>query len=172
VVKGQDIVVLLALLGRPSGPPPTLPELAKELSLGVGPIHRSLGRLEEAALVSPDRQVRLAQAEEFFSHALPYLYPPQMRGETRGIPTAWAAPPLSERLADSAAPPPVWAHPLGEVRGIEMEPLHHIVPEAALRSEELYERLALVDALRAGDARIRELARDELRRYFSAIASH
>ena len=36
------------------------------------------------------------------------------------------------------------------------------MPNAALRNYQLYERLALVDALRAGDARVRKLARDEL----------
>jgi hypothetical protein len=166
MLKGQDILVLAALLAR-DGPPMTLPQLAKQLSLGVGPIHRSLARLGEAGLVGPDRSVWLAQADEFLGHSLPYLFPPRMHGEARGIPTAWAASPLRERLAVAAGSPLVWAHPLGEVRGIEIEPIHPVVPEVARRSEDLYERLALIDALRAGDARVRGLAHEQLRQEFS-----
>jgi hypothetical protein len=46
---------------------------------------------------------------------------------------------------------------------MEFEPVHAAAFEAALRDPGLYERLVLVDALRAGDARLRNLAHDELR---------
>ena len=48
------------------------------------------------------------------------------------------------------------------MRGIELEPLHPAVPEVARRNPALGERLALLDALRLGDARVRTLARDAL----------
>lgn len=168
MLKGQDMLILVALLGRRT--PPTLPELSKSLAMGLGPIHRSLVRLEDAGLVSADREVRLAQADEFFGHALRYVFPPRMKGETRGVPTAWAAPPLNRQLADTGGPALLWAHPLGKARGIELEPLHPSVPEVALRDDELYERFALIDALRAGDARVRGLARRELQKHFTASA--
>jgi len=43
-------------------------------------------------------------------------------------------------------------------------PLHKNVPQAALEDAKLYELLALVDALRDGRARERELAGHELKR--------
>jgi hypothetical protein len=165
--KGQDIVVLAAMLGH-QGVPPTIAELAERLSLDVATIHRSLARLAEAGLVSNDREVQLAQADEFFGTALRYVFPPRMKGETRGVPTAWAATPLREQLTATGESPLVWAHPLGEVRGIEIEPLHPRVPQVALRDRDLYERFALIDALRAGDARVRDLARRELQKHVAA----
>jgi DNA-binding transcriptional ArsR family regulator len=158
------------LLGR-RGSAPTLPELSKSLELGLGTLHRSLGRLREAGLVSPNREGQLAQADEFFSHALRYVFPPRMRGETRGVPTIWAAPPLNGFIASGSGPTLVWAHSLGEARGIELEPLHPRVPDIALRDSELHQRFALLDALRAGDARARDLARGELQKLFVAPAS-
>jgi len=53
---------------------------------------------------------------------------------------------------------PVWPDPQGRQRGIAITPLHPAVPELARRDPELAERLALIDAIRMGDARIRGLA--------------
>lgn len=168
MLKGQDIVVLATMLGQ-EGAPPTIAELSSRALLSVATTHRSLGRLMEAGIVSTGRSVQLAQADEFFGHALRYVFPAQLKGETRGVPTAWSAPPLRERLAGSSESGLVWAHPLGEARGGELVPLHPCVPDMALRDRVLYERLALIDALRAGDARIRELARSELQERFVAM---
>ncbi len=49
------------------------------------------------------------------------------------------------------------------VRGHSILPLYPSVPEAALKDEKLYELLALVDALRIGRAREKELAVVELK---------
>jgi hypothetical protein len=165
-MKGQDVVVLSALLG--SAESPTLPALSKGLRLSVATVHRSVKRLQSAGLLDEDRNVQLAQADEFFAHALQYLFPPRFGGESRGVPTAWAAPPLEDELASAEGPPPVWPHPEGGSRGIALDPLHEAVPALASRDAELYERLALVDALRIGDARIRSLALDELRGRYRA----
>lgn len=166
-MKGQDIVVLLGLLNH-RGERPTLHELAKELELGPATIQRSLGRLAEAGLLR-DRLVLVAQADEFLAHGLRYLFPVKMAGESRGVPTSWAAPVLRSLLAgvDESGPPPVWPHPQGTARGIALEPIHPVVPELALRDETLYQRFALLDALRSGDARLRGLAESELRRHLT-----
>jgi hypothetical protein len=78
------------------------------------------------------------------------------------VPTAYAAPPLSESIADAGDPPPVWPHPESAVRGQTLKPLHRAVPKAALRDPALYELLALIDALRDGRVRERQLAEREL----------
>ena len=49
------------------------------------------------------------------------------------------------------------------MRGEGLEPLYKSVPRAARADAQLYEWLALVDAVRAGRARERELAVKELR---------
>jgi beta-galactosidase len=83
---------------------------------------------------------------------------------TRGVPTSYAASPLSKTIADAGELPPVWPYADGKVRGYSFAPLHKNVPQAALADERLYELLALVDALRNGRARERMLASQELTR--------
>jgi len=58
--------------------------------------------------------------------------------------------------------PLVWPYASGTVRGMGLEPLHAAVPKAAHNDPELGERLALVDALRLGDARLADVGRREL----------
>ena len=84
--------------------------------------------------------------------------PPLVVEVTRGLPTSYAAPPLNEHIAAGADLPPVWPY----LRGVSLEPLYKTVPPAALRDERLYELLALIDALREGRARERNLAEKEL----------
>ena len=157
MLKGQDVVILLALVGDSSSR--SVRELAGHVGYDVGGTHRGLQRLREAGLYAPDRRrVPIAAAEEFLIHGVKYVFPSRRGSETRGVVTAWAAQPLVQELARVPELPPVWPHPTGQTRGIALEPLHPIVPDAALRDPELWERLALVDALRAGDARARGLA--------------
>jgi hypothetical protein len=57
---------------------------------------------------------------------------------------------------------PVWPHPEGTARGYALEPLYRTVPEAARHDRAVHEVFALVDALRDGGVRERELALREL----------
>ncbi len=61
-------------------------------------------------------------------------------------------------------PPPVWPYAKGQVRGYSFSPLHKNVPQAALEESPLYELLALVDALRDGRARERDIAGRQLKK--------
>lgn len=78
------------------------------------------------------------------------------------MPTSYAAPPLCA-LISSSADPPVWPHPMGVARGYAFSPLYKTVPEAAALDGELYQLLALVDAIRDGQAREAALAIQELK---------
>ncbi|HTW30579.1 MAG TPA: hypothetical protein VMD76_02810 [Candidatus Sulfotelmatobacter sp.] len=100
--------------------------------------------------------------KEFLIHGVKYVFPVERGGPTRGIPTAEAAPPLNQRFPQEFALPPVWPDAEGAVRGIAFSPLYENVPQAALRDSKLYELLALVDAIREGRAREREIAIREL----------
>ena len=99
---------------------------------------------------------------ELFEHALRFIAPVLRDGETRGLATAWAVPPLSQHLAAVDELPPVWPDPLGEQRGLGVQPLHPAVVSLARADPEMYELLALIDALRIGDARTRGLAAELL----------
>lgn len=162
MLKGQDIVVLVAVIGEDG---PTIPALAERIGSDLASVHRSLLRLEEVRLLREGRRVNLVNCEELLVHALRYMFPAKFSGESRGVPTAWAAPALASVFASDDGPPPVWPSWDGEVRGIAVEPLYKSVPEVARRDPELYRRLAFVDALRFGEARHRR----EAERAFRAI---
>jgi hypothetical protein len=104
----------------------------------------------------------LKAAEEFLIHGVKYAFPVQRGEATRGIPTAHAAAPLNSQIAESGDLPPVWPDAEGDVRGVALEPLHKAAPKAARKDTVLHELLALVDALRDGRARERQLAEKEL----------
>ena len=157
VLNGQDIVVLLKLAGH--GEDWTVRSLEAELGISRAGVHRSLQRLSGAGLYNLERRsANISQTEELLVHAVKYLFPPEMKGETRGVPTAWAAAPLADELAPQSDLPPVWPDPHGRQRGIAVAPLHPAVPGLAERDPELGERLALIDGIRLGDPRVRSLA--------------
>ena len=165
MLHGRDIVIVAYLLAAPRESPDkiTISKISDVLGMDVGSVHRSLKRLTEARLlVSTSRRVGIAQAEEFLVHGLRYVFPPKHGGEARGVPTSWAAPPLSEHLSHTNSPRPVWVHPRGQVRGVALEPLHSSVPELALRDETMHRQLALVDGLRSDETRVRRMSRELL----------
>jgi IclR helix-turn-helix domain. len=170
VIKGQDILVLLKLVDEPQGW--TVRSLAGAVGLDPASAHRALRRLGEARLVDLEGQrVNRANAEEFLIHGLKYLFPVRQDGLSRGMPTAWAAPPLADELTPTDEPPPVWPDPKGRVRGVALEPLHQNAPEIARREPELAKRLALIDAIRLGDGRVRSLATKHLAKSLRAGAN-
>ena len=169
MLKGEDIVVLLKLMA--GSPAWTVRSLEAEIGIPRSVIQRSLVRLEEAGLLEEGRRrVNVGRAEELLVHGVKYVFPPIRGGETRGIPTAWAAPPLQERLAESGELPPVWPDPMGSVRGIALDPLHDSAPEISRRDPALSELLTLTDGIRLGDARVRSLAEELLLARLGAAA--
>jgi len=165
-LKSQDILLVLKLsaLGKKSW---TQARLAADLGLSQGEVSGSLKRaLAVRLLVKVQGEIRPAfkTLRNFLVHGLPFVFVPERGAITRGIPTAEAAPVLARLLAPADQPPPVWPDPEGTARGEAFSPLYRSAPRAALKDEKLYELLALVDAVRGGRARVREIAGEELRR--------
>lgn len=165
ILKPQDVVVLLKLVAIGSEPW-TFQRLAVELSVSQSEVHAGVRRAVAARLMSDastasGRPVREALLE-FLVHGVKYAFPPERGGLTRGVPTGYAAPPLNKLIVGSSDPPPVWPYAEGSVRGLAFTPLYPSVPAAALKDPLLYELLALVDAIRDGRARERNLAAKEL----------
>jgi hypothetical protein len=164
-LKPQDIVVLIKLLEY-GDDRPTYAEIGKELFLSASEVHAAVQRAKSARLFnvneSGGKPNRMA-LEEFLVHGLKYAFP-AVRGElTRGVPTAHAAEPLKRKIATDGDPPPVWPSADGKTRGYSFAPLYKTVPKAALRDPYLYEVLALIDAIRDGRARERQIAEKELK---------
>src|SRR5437016_9526646 len=98
--------------------------IADDLGISAGELSKSLQRLREAQLVS-GHELRTLRSPflEFVKHGLRYVLPVKRRGVVRGFPTAYAAPPLRDRIVFDEVAPPVWADPEGTVRGEAWEPL-------------------------------------------------
>jgi hypothetical protein len=158
----QDVVLLVKLVSY-GGNRPAIAQVAADLSLSPSQVHQSLKRLERSRLVDAQNGRPLLRAvEEFLIHGVKYAFPARRGEATRGIPTAYAAAPLNKEIGESGELPPVWPDAEGEVRGLTLEPLHKSAPRAALKDSQLYELLALIDALREGRARERQTAEHEL----------
>jgi len=164
VLKPQDLAVALKLVAL-KGQWLPYAALAEVMRMSRFEAHAAVQRLTAARLVAViDGQPRpiLAALRGFVMYGAPYAYP-AVRGEiTIGFPTVYGVSPLKEMIVASNEPPPVWPHPQGIARGPGLLPLYDNLPLAAQDDPVLYELLALFDALRAGQARERELARKYL----------
>lgn len=158
MVKDADIYVLAGLLARSE--PWSYRSLAERLRVSHPVVQRALARAKGADLYSAGRrEVHLPHVEEFALHALRFVAPARLGALVPGVPAAWAAEPMAGAIRSSGEePPPVWPYARGRVRGQAIEPLHPAAPEAVEDWPELGELLALLDSLRAGDARVRRVA--------------
>lgn len=142
----------------------TFPVLAVALGMSASEVHAAVKRATKSGLVDQaTRSVKKNALLEFLVHGVRYAFPPEWQGVTRGVATSYAAAPLNAHFAPGELPP-VWPHAHGTVRGEGLAPLYRSAPEAAMRDPILHEWLALVDAVRAGRARERQLASKELAR--------
>jgi hypothetical protein len=162
MIREPDIVVLLTLLRQGNGEW-TIRSLAEQLHMPPAAVQRSLARLGRTPVFdAATRRVSASASNELLAHALPYIAPASLGAPVRGMPTAWGAPPLAGEVSGDEAP--VWPDRRGTARGPGLAPLHAGVPQLARADPEMYELLALVDALRVGRARERRLALAHLRK--------
>jgi hypothetical protein len=157
----QDLVVALKLAFHPGL---TFRDLADTLGLSASAVHRSVTRAKASGLLLADRQPNRPAILEFVVHGVRYAFPPVRGGITRGMPTAHAAPPLADLIVQDNDPVPVWPDPQGEARGASFKPLYRGAPKAARADAKLYRCLSLIDALRGGRARERNLSKEHLTR--------
>jgi hypothetical protein len=171
VIKNSDIYVLSGLLAHEEDW--SYRSLADRLHVPHAVVQRALSRTEDSGLYSAlRRRVHLPHFEEFAIHALHFLVPAQLGALVRGVPAAWAAAPMSGAISSSGEePPPVWPYAHGQVRGQAVEPLHRAAPEAVGEWSDLGEILALLDSLRVGDARVRNVAGDCLSTRLRSLAA-
>ena len=166
VLKPQDLVVAIKL-GVIRHRLLTYAELANELCLSASEVHAATRRAELSRLVRRTEGAIVGVRSsliEFILHGVPYCFPPNLGGVVRGTPTGIAGPVLHRHFNLENDLVPVWPDAEGTARGLAFQPLYPTVPAAARRDAQLYEVLSLVDAIRGGAARERELAKEELQR--------
>ena len=164
MLKPQDVVILsvIVLEGAKKW---TVNSLAHRVHMSPSEVHASLVRTGASQLYNPRcKRVISTSFEEFLIHGLKYAFPPFRGTIIRGIPTAYAAPPLRNKLIISDLEPlPAWPWPQGETRGYEFLPIYKSVPSASIKDNDFYEFMALIDALTMGRARDSELAIMEIK---------
>lgn len=160
-MRPHDIVVLLKIVtkGKQNW---LMKDLSYELHISASEISESLNRSNIAGLIGSNKKtlMRLALIE-FLEYGIRYVYPQQPGAIVRGIPTAHSGPPLNEIIVSKEQY--VWPYAKGQTRGQSIEPLYASVVKAVQNDKTLHELLALVDALRVGRAREKEIAINELK---------
>ena len=161
VMSPLDVVVLVKLALSDSALSQV--SLARELVLSQSEISKSMSRSRYAGLLfDKDNQVMRQGLFDFIQYGVRYAFPQQPGPIVRGVATAHSARPLSDHIQSDE--PYVWPSSYGEVRGHSIAPLYPKVVDAAAKDPQLHEVLALIDALRVGRARERNIAVDELKK--------
>jgi DNA-binding Lrp family transcriptional regulator len=166
-LKPVDLVVALRLAEAPSA---KYQQLSADLGISASAAHASVRRLQAAGLLRPSsRAVNRLALGEFLEHGVRYAFPARPGAEVRGVPTAHAAPPLSDRIV--AEDVLVWPSISGASIGRAVAPLYPRAVELPRRCPSVYQSLALVDALRVGRVRERKLALEAIRDKLAASAA-
>ncbi len=167
-LKPQDILFLLKLVAM-GKKPWSFNKIAVELGMSPSEVHAAAQRALAARLAIKEGEniwSNIRNLEDFLFHGIQYVFVPERGGLDRGMPTAYASAPMDSWFVADNEPPPVWPDPEGKVRGESFSPLYKSVPVAAKNDPKLYELLALVDAIRGGRARERDIAKKELKKRF------
>jgi len=131
--------------------------IAEATGVSSGECHNAVRRLRIARLIPPDtRRPATELLRRFLADGAPFAFPPVIGPETIGIATAHSAPPFAG-LIDSHDLF-VWPTAEGTTRGRSLIPLFPGAPKLLETNPQLYELLAIVDAMRVGTARVRSIA--------------
>lgn len=170
-LKPQDVLILLKIVAL-GNQPWFHHTIAQELGISQSEVSQSLNRSKYAGLIDDARKkVNKIAFTEFLLHGVAYAFPQQPGATVRGVLTAHAAEPLNQIIKSNEKY--VWPFAKGLERGQAIEPLYNTVVEATLSDKKLYELLTMVDAIRVGRTREKEIAKKELQnRILNAQQSH
>lgn len=165
LMRPQDVVILLKKL-TPEGRNMNGKELSDSLGISAAEISMAMERNRMAQLISADKKrVNVLALKEFLVYGIKYCFPAPLGRIVRGTPTASSASPINQVIASNGNTV-VWKDSSGSVRGQSITPLFPSAVEASKKDPDLYALLAIVDALRIGNARERQVAIDCLNQYF------
>ena len=179
MLKAQVVLVVLKLASLASGEATSFASLAESLSMSTSEVFAATRRASASRLLAEEPgaaagvaryRPSAANLREFLLGGLRYIFPAEPGKPVRGFCTAQSAPPLAARFSRVTNELPlVWPHADGDTRGYSLKPLYRSAPEAARRDPRLYAWLALADAVRAGDARVRSEAAAEIEKLITEL---
>lgn len=172
MLKPQDIVIavkLCALKEREW----KYSTVAHDIHMSQSEVHSGVKRLKKCGLLTefsmsvggnsetqtlPDKENIL----EFLEHGIRYVFPAEKREPVNGLPTSYGLGHLFKGYEGEAFIP-VWEYPAADYFGFGIKPLYKTLPLACIDDFELYELMALVDAVRDQDKLLREFAISKLK---------
>ena len=165
MLKPQDCAILIKLLAHPDVQY-SQRQLSEQLNISLSEVNAGIKRLIESGLLRKEGTKQsnivpiVAAAQEFLIHSLKYMLPVKLGEYTRGIPTSVAAPIFRSKISMGEEPVPVWPAATGKQRGVALLPIYSSIPKAIQENpdQNFYELLALIDAIRQGRARERNIA--------------
>lgn len=156
-MRPHDIVVLLKILTL--GKDWKVKELSDSLFISEPAIRKSLNRSATARLLSPDKKRVFKHALfEVIVYGLKYVFPVQPGARVKGIATSHSSPILKDYFIFEKKNQYVWPSESGQIEGYAVKPFYPKQPIAAHIDQLLYDRLALIDAIRVGRTRERNKA--------------
>lgn len=161
-MRPQDVAILLKiiLLGKQEW---QYQDLARSLHISGAEVNASLHRSKLAGLVDFNRKrVNKLALFEFLSHGFQYVFPIQPGGISKGIPTAHSHPSLRNKIVSDTIF--VWPDITGIEIGQSIEPLFNNQVKATKEDPLLYEILSLLEVLRVGKTRERNVALNQLKK--------
>lgn len=155
-MKPQDVVVLAKLIAINDSNYIQM-ALAEALYMSQSEISGSISRSSYSGLlINKGKEVNRKLFFDFIKYGLAVVFPQQSGAIVRGTVTAHSAPPLDEEIVSEEKY--VWPYAKGRARGQSIVPLYPTVAKAVVLDSHLHELLALMDAVRVGRAREKNLA--------------
>jgi DNA-binding transcriptional ArsR family regulator len=147
--------------------------LAGQTGISKSEVSNALNRCYQSGLAKPSRvdgtpSVNTKALQEFIVYGIRYVFPVAPQGLTRGITTGLTAPVFKGELISGGDMPPVWPDPNGATSGLSVTPLFKTVTYAIRKDPGVYALLALVDSIRLGLPRERNLAISKLEQLLRA----
>ncbi|MBX2966046.1 MAG: hypothetical protein KF845_07865 [Cyclobacteriaceae bacterium] len=161
-MKSQDILILLKIIAL-EDKPWFHHTLAEDLDISQSEVTQSLNRSRYAQLIDQERRkVNRKALYDFLCYGISYVFPQHPGEIVRGFATAHSAPPLKAMIESTENY--VWPSAKGNIRGQSVLPIYKSVVKAVQTDTVLYELLALIDAIRVGKVREKEIALAELKK--------
>lgn len=160
-MKPQDVVILLKILSL-NDTEWTQNSLAINLEISQSEISESIKRSKYAGLINTiDNKVNSRIFLDFIIYGLKVVFPQRPGAIVRGILTAHSAPFFQDKFLSEENY--VWPYAKGNSRGQSIIPLYKTIPHVSQYDQALYELLVIVDIIRVGKIREKELAIDILK---------
>ena len=116
-MRPQDIFILLKIISLHETNWLNI-HISRTLNISASEVSEALERCRIAKLIdSSKRRINVLALEEFLIHGIKYVFPVQLGTIARGVPTAFSASPIKDKICQGSEVY-VWAYKFGTVKGL------------------------------------------------------